>query len=65
MPDAAQQNAQKKTPACRSCGEPTPEGMPFGPFCSARCQNADLGAWFREEYRISREIEDTDLTEAE
>ena len=28
------------------------EGNPWRPFCSERCQVADLGAWAAEEYRI-------------
>ncbi|MGH7184632.1 MAG: DNA gyrase inhibitor YacG [Nitrospiraceae bacterium] len=27
-------------------------GNPWRPFCSARCQMTDLGAWASEDYRI-------------
>jgi len=51
-------------PHCRSCGQPlSPEARTF-PFCSERCRLADLGAWFRERYRTSREVErDDELSE--
>lgn len=35
------------------------------PFCSERCKNADLGAWFREEYRIPVGTPDKDSEEAD
>ena len=42
----------KAAPGCAICGR-KPE--PFGahrPFCSARCQEVDLGRWLSEQYRI-------------
>ena len=46
---------------CRTCGEPVDPAAPTAPFCSERCQGADLGRWFDESYRVSREIKDSDL----
>ncbi|OCC15467.1 DNA gyrase inhibitor [Dissulfuribacter thermophilus] len=28
---------------------------PYRPFCSKRCKMVDLGAWFKEDYRIKGE----------
>lgn len=39
---------------CPSCGEATwfaPDN-PYRPFCSARCQGLDFGAWASEHYRV-------------
>jgi len=34
---------------CPTCGEPLASSRPdFGPFCSARCQLLDLGAWLTD-----------------
>ena len=30
------------------------------PFCSNRCQSVDLGHWFREDYRVSRPLNNED-----
>ncbi|MBP9218311.1 MAG: DNA gyrase inhibitor YacG [Sterolibacterium sp.] len=41
---------------CPTCHKPvawTAEN-PSRPFCSARCQSSDLGAWANEEYRIAQ-----------
>jgi len=42
---------------CRTCGRhvnhDTPEAAPHRPFCSNRCQMADLADWFDESYRFS------------
>ena len=40
--------------ACPACREPTlyTPGNPFRPFCSARCQGQDFGAWATESYRV-------------
>jgi uncharacterized protein len=38
-------------PACRRPALFSPEN-PFRPFCSARCQGQDFGAWASEEYRV-------------
>ena len=35
---------------CPICGEP--ELQKFRPFCSARCADVDLGAWFGGRYRV-------------
>jgi len=56
-PDAA----PDAPPACRTCGADLPPGA--GPFCSERCRLADLNKWFRGDYRISRELKETDLDE--
>ena len=48
------------TPSCPTCGAALPataspkkdEAARFLPFCSARCKQADLGAWASESYRI-------------
>ena len=49
---------------CRICGRaPVPREHKAHPFCSYRCQLADLGAWLGEEYRIPVEDdEDEDGT---
>jgi len=46
---------------CRACGAEVGDDAPDFPFCSKRCRMADLGKWFSGEYRISREIKDSDL----
>jgi len=46
---------------CRTCNEAVGSDAPTFPFCSERCQRADLGKWFNEEYRISRDVKDSDL----
>lgn len=64
MTDANEQRQANETPStapCRTCAKPTRSDVASFPFCSARCQNADLGKWFNEEYRISRDIKDSDL----
>jgi uncharacterized protein len=33
----------------------------WGPFCSQRCRLIDLGQWFNEEHRISRELRPGDF----
>jgi endogenous inhibitor of DNA gyrase (YacG/DUF329 family) len=46
-----------KTVPCATCGAPTDFfAKPVGPFCSDRCQLADLGRWFAEDYRISEPL---------
>lgn len=32
----------------------------LGPFCSKRCQNAELHNWLTEKYVISRELQESD-----
>ncbi|MEC9372999.1 MAG: DNA gyrase inhibitor YacG [Planctomycetota bacterium] len=35
------------------------------PFCSARCRLVDLGKWMKEEYVISRAVEESDIEEGD
>ena len=37
-------------PACPICGKP--EVRRYRPFCSARCQEIDLGRWLKGGYRL-------------
>ncbi|HVZ94217.1 MAG TPA: tRNA (adenosine(37)-N6)-threonylcarbamoyltransferase complex ATPase subunit type 1 TsaE [Phycisphaerales bacterium] len=55
--------AEGITRACPSCSKTVGEDCPTFPFCSPRCRDADLGKWFTESYRISREIKEADLDE--
>jgi tRNA threonylcarbamoyladenosine biosynthesis protein TsaE len=48
---------------CRSCGRAIDASIETFPFCSMRCRQADLGAWFSEKYRISRDVTERDLDE--
>ncbi len=48
-----------KCPRCRVAG--TWFAAPWGPFCSERCKLIDLGGWFNEEPRISRELRPGDF----
>ncbi len=54
-----------KRQTCRACGERITEAGEHFPFCSERCQYADLGKWFDESYRVSRPIEQADLDQAD
>ena len=46
MPDPS------KCPICKR-ELPAREGAPaFGPFCSARCADIDLGRWLGQRYRV-------------
>jgi len=49
-----------KVEKCRYCGRrldaADPENRRFWPFCSDRCKMAELGLWFEDRYRISREV---------
>ncbi len=47
-------------PHCRRRG-PWLESVATGPFCSERCRLIDLGQWFGEEHRISRELRPGDF----
>jgi uncharacterized protein len=38
-------------PACKAPALFSP-GNPYRPFCSARCQGHDFGAWANEAYRV-------------
>lgn len=40
-------------PACPICGKP--EVRRYRPFCSARCQEVDLGRWLKGGYRLPTE----------
>lgn len=54
--------AAKTAIACTICGTPTDFfTAPLGPFCSLRCQRADLGRWLGEDYRISEPLQGEDL----
>ena len=39
--------------ACPICGKP--EAGRYRPFCSARCQEVDLGRWLKGGYRVPTE----------
>jgi len=49
--------------SCPTCGETVEPGSKSTPFCSERCRLADLNKWMSGEYRISREMKETDLDE--
>ncbi len=40
---------------CPGCGDDSlyASTNPSRPFCSARCKNADFGAWAKEGYRVA------------
>ncbi len=59
--DASPSTDKARAHRCRTCGKPIDDVADTFPFCSARCRNADLGKWFDGEYKISREIKDSDL----
>ncbi len=46
-------------PTCKKPVRPRAENAAH-PFCSARCQQVDLGKWLNEEYRIPAEEADDD-----
>ncbi|MBM4113546.1 MAG: tRNA (adenosine(37)-N6)-threonylcarbamoyltransferase complex ATPase subunit type 1 TsaE [Phycisphaerae bacterium] len=48
---------------CPICGTPVERAAPDSPFCSPRCRSADLGRWFRGNYRVSRSLAPDDLEE--
>jgi len=57
-------NQDKPTQSqCPICGEPVNANGETFPFCSARCRKIDLGKWLKEEYTISRPVEQRDLDE--
>lgn len=58
-PSSNRSNGESTAP-CRTCGKPVAESSPHAPFCSMRCRNADLGAWFNESYTLSRPITEED-----
>lgn len=55
--------------ACPTCGRPvsieTEADRALVPFCSERCKLIDLGKWFNEEYRISRDLQPEELLDAD
>ncbi|MEO1129735.1 MAG: DNA gyrase inhibitor YacG [Planctomycetota bacterium] len=53
--------SESTTHTCRTCGKSITEETEAFPFCSSRCRKVDMGKWLDEEYRISREIKDSDL----
>ena len=46
-------------PTCKKTVKPRGENPAF-PFCSARCQQVDLGKWLNEEFRVPAEDADDD-----
>ena len=50
---------------CPGCGEATwfSTANPYRPFCSARCQGQDFGAWASEHYRVGTPPRPEDLDE--
>jgi uncharacterized protein len=62
MPQRPDQPASTAHP-CPSCGKPVSPDEVHAPFCSKRCRGADLNRWFREDYRVSRPLEEADLDE--
>ena len=48
-----------RCPICRK--EVDFEKNPYRPFCSRRCKMIDLGAWFKEDYRIETEQPDVHM----
>lgn len=48
-------------PTCRQRVKSTqPADEAHYPFCSHRCQMVDLGKWFDEQYRVSRQMFEED-----
>ncbi len=44
---------------CSMCGQPFNRGeSAYVPFCSQRCQQADLGNWLNERYSLPYEGDD-------
>ncbi len=52
---------QSQQHTCRTCGKPVSEDAATFPFCHSRCRMADLGKWFNGDYKITREIKDSDI----
>ena len=52
-------NPLVKCPRCGARGHWFQE--PWGPFCSQRCKLIDLGQWFSEEHKVSRELRPGDF----
>lgn len=54
VPPAPAGPVKPRTVPCPTCKRPalfSPEN-PYRPFCSARCQGHDFGAWANEAYRV-------------
>ena len=49
------------TTACRRCERSITESDEHYPFCSERCRLADLNSWFDGDYKVSRDIKDSDI----
>jgi endogenous inhibitor of DNA gyrase (YacG/DUF329 family) len=52
-------NPEVKCPRCARRGRWFAEA--WGPFCSQRCKLLDLGQWFNEENKISRQLRPGDF----
>ncbi len=63
MPDTRSAPLEVKCPGCGEATWYTPEN-PWRPFCSARCQGHDFGAWANEAYRVEAPPSTEDLDEA-
>jgi endogenous inhibitor of DNA gyrase (YacG/DUF329 family) len=50
-----------RCPQCRERGKWF--AASWGPFCSERCKLIDLGKWFSEEHKLSRELRPSDFEE--
>ncbi len=61
MIDSVSNSEKPAQVRCRTCGEMIANDAPHFPFCSDRCQMVDLGKWFDGNYRISRDVKDSDL----
>lgn len=57
MPDPAELIVA--CPRCRQRGKWFADT--WGPFCSKRCKLIDLGQWFNEEHKVSRELRPGDF----
>lgn len=57
----AEQSTNSTKAACRRCGRAIHESDEHYPFCSDRCRMADLNSWFDGDYKVSREIKDSDI----
>ncbi|XHC24462.1 MAG: DNA gyrase inhibitor YacG [Phycisphaerales bacterium] len=58
-PDATERKAAAAV--CRRCNRSIDETNEHYPFCSERCRLADLNSWFDGDYKVSREIKDSDI----
>jgi endogenous inhibitor of DNA gyrase (YacG/DUF329 family) len=59
--------AQAPLIACPQCRASTRYSVsnPYRPFCSARCQSHDLGAWASEQFRLASQQRPDDGGEAQ